>query len=129
LEEIVGEINDEYDEEVRSQIVEDNGTYLLDGMLAVRDANRHFNLALPEAGNYTTIAGFMLAQAGRLLKKGEVIEYEGRRFTVERLDRYRIHRVRYTPVTNTAQQQLAPFLFPLVWQSLCETMHLAPVLL
>ncbi len=127
LEEIVGEINDEYDEEVRSQIVEDNGTYLLDGMLAVRDANRHFNLELPEDSNYTTIAGFMLAQAGRLLKKGEAIEYEGGRFTVERLDRYRIHRVRYTPVTNTAQH-LSPFLFPLVWQSLYEAIHLAPVL-
>ncbi|HEY0037349.1 MAG TPA: hemolysin family protein, partial [Longimicrobium sp.] len=35
LEEIVGEINDEYDEEVRAQIVEENGTYLVDGMLAV----------------------------------------------------------------------------------------------
>jgi CBS domain containing-hemolysin-like protein len=128
LEEIVGEINDEYDEEVRSQIVEDKGTYLLDGMLAVRDANRHLRLALPEDGNYTTIAGFMLAQAGRLLKKGEAIEFEGGHFTVERLDRLRIHRVRYTPVTKTTQH-LAPVLFPLVWQSLYEAMHLAPVLL
>jgi CBS domain containing-hemolysin-like protein len=128
LEEIVGEIDDEYDEEVRSQIVEDKGTYLLEGMLAVRDANRRFNLALPEDGKYTTIAGFMLAQAGRLLKKGEAIEFEGGRFTVERLDRYRIHRVRYTPVTNTPQH-LAPVLFPLVWQSLSEALQLAPILL
>ncbi|HEX8422100.1 MAG TPA: hemolysin family protein, partial [Pyrinomonadaceae bacterium] len=42
LEEIVGEINDEYDEEVRAQITEGtDGTFLLDGMLAVRDMNRH----------------------------------------------------------------------------------------
>src|SRR5205085_9967008 len=55
LEEIVGEINDEYDEEARAQIVEEpNGTYLLDGMLAVRDANRRFNLRLPEEAGYTT---------------------------------------------------------------------------
>jgi CBS domain containing-hemolysin-like protein len=49
LEEIVGEINDEYDEEAREQIIEEpDGTYLLDGMLAVRDANRRLNLRLPE---------------------------------------------------------------------------------
>ena len=45
--EIVGEINDEYDEEVREQIVRERGTYLLDGMLSVRDADKHLNLQLP----------------------------------------------------------------------------------
>ena len=74
LEEIVGEINDEYDEEVRAQIVEETGTYLLDGMLAVRDVNRQFNLHLPEEANYKTMAGFMLAQARRLLRQGGTIE-------------------------------------------------------
>ncbi|MDQ3254702.1 MAG: hemolysin family protein, partial [Acidobacteriota bacterium] len=63
LEEIVGDINDEFDEEARAQIVEEgNGTYLLDGMLAVRDANRRFNLKLPEEDGYTTLAGFLLAK-------------------------------------------------------------------
>jgi CBS domain containing-hemolysin-like protein len=100
LEEIVGEINDEYDEEVRDQIDEQaDGTFLLDGMLAVRDANRRFRLDLPEAGNYTTVAGFMLAQAGRLLKPGEVIKHAGATFKVERVDRRRIRRVRLTPQT------------------------------
>lgn len=97
LEEIVGEINDEYDEEVRSQIKEDKSTFLLDGMLAVRDANRHFNLQIPEEGSYTTLAGFMLAQGGHMLSVGETIEYEGARFTVERVDRRRIRLVRFTP--------------------------------
>ena len=49
IKEIVGEINDEYDEEVREQIVRERGTYLLDGMLSVRDANKHLNLQLPDA--------------------------------------------------------------------------------
>ncbi|HEX7958231.1 MAG TPA: hemolysin family protein, partial [Pyrinomonadaceae bacterium] len=78
LEEIVGEIDDEYDEEAKSQILpQGDGTYLLDGMLAVRDANRHFALGLPEDGHYTTLAGFMLARAGRLLKAGDKVEHEG----------------------------------------------------
>ena len=101
LEEIVGEINDEYDEEVRAQIIEDNGTYLLDGMLAVRDANRRFELGLPEDGGYTTLAGFLLDQAGRILKPGETVEYEGARFTIERVDRHRIRRIRFTPAPDT----------------------------
>jgi CBS domain containing-hemolysin-like protein len=80
LEEIVGEIDDEYDDETRSQIVEEpNGTYLLDGMLAVRDANRRFKLKLPEDGHYTTVAGFMLAHAGRLLAQGDEVEHAGAR--------------------------------------------------
>jgi len=100
LEEIVGEINDEYDEEVRAQIVEDNGTFLLDGMLAVRDANRRFNLRLPEEAGYTTLAGFVLAKAGRLLRQGESVEHDGARFTVERVDRRRIRRIRLTPLSD-----------------------------
>ena len=98
LEEIVGEINDEYDEETRAQCVEQSdGTYMLDGMLAVRDANRHLNLELPENGSYTTIAGFLMAQAGRVLKIGDEVEYEGATFKVERVERRRIRRIRFTP--------------------------------
>jgi CBS domain containing-hemolysin-like protein len=94
LEEIVGEIDDEYDEEARSQIVQENDTYLLDGGLAVRDANCHLNSALPEDGSYTTIAGFIMAQAGRLLRPGDVVEYDGARFKVEHVDQRRIQRIR-----------------------------------
>ena len=97
LEEIVGEINDEYDEEVRSQIVPEGGAYLLDGMLAVRDANRHLNMGIPEDDVYTTLAGFLLAQAGRLLRVGDVVEYECGQFKVEQLERRRIQRVRFIP--------------------------------
>ncbi|MGH9943940.1 MAG: hemolysin family protein [Pyrinomonadaceae bacterium] len=100
LEEIVGEIDDEYDEEVRAQIVEDAGVFLVDGMLAVRDANRRLKLKLPEEGGYTTLAGFMLDQAGHILRPGETVEYEGARFAVERVDGHRIRRIRYTPAPD-----------------------------
>jgi CBS domain containing-hemolysin-like protein len=105
LEEIVGEIDDEFDEEMRSQIIEDNGTYILDGMLAVRDANRHLELSLPEDDSYATIAGFLLAQAGRLLGPGETIQYSGARFKVERVHRRRILRIRYIPARQAAHNQ------------------------
>lgn len=121
LEEIVGEINDEYDEEVRAQIVEDNGTYVLDGMLAVRDANRRFKLRLPEEAGYTTLAGFVLSKAGRLLRPGESVEHDGARFTVERVDRRRIRRIRLTPISDNASSNVA-LLFPLACAVLAAAM-------
>lgn len=118
LEEIVGEIDDEYDEEVRSQIVlEADGSYLLDGMLAVRDANQRLRLKLPENHSYTTIAGFLMAQAGRLLKPGDKLEGEGGSFTVERMDRFRIRRVRFEPAKKTAKS-LGKTALPLVLATL-----------
>jgi CBS domain containing-hemolysin-like protein len=97
LEEIVGEIDDEYDDEVRAQIVKEaQGTYLLSGMLTVRDANRQLDLRLPENAGYTTLAGFLLSQSGRLLQQGDIVDYEGASFTVERMDRRRIRQIRFT---------------------------------
>ena len=100
LEEIVGEIDDEYDEEAREQIKKEGETYVLDGMLAVRDANRHFGMTLSEDGRYTTIAGFLLEKAGRLLRPGDRIEAEAGVFSVERVENRRISRVRFTPVRS-----------------------------
>jgi len=108
LEEIVGEIDDEYDEEVREQITEEpNGTYLLDGMLAVRDANRRFDLDIPEEAGYTTLAGFLLAVSGRILLPGETVGHEGATFLVEQVEGRRIRRVRYTPAPADAGEQPA----------------------
>jgi CBS domain containing-hemolysin-like protein len=97
LEEIVGEINDEYDEEVRSQIVRDGAAFILDGMLAVRDANRKLKMKLPEDEAYTTMAGFLLAQAGRVLEPGDEVPLKEGVFKVERVERRRIVRIRFTP--------------------------------
>jgi CBS domain containing-hemolysin-like protein len=128
LEEIVGEIDDEYDEEVRSQIVKENNTYLLDGMLAVRDANRHLSLELPEDNSYTTVAGFLLAQAGRLLRPGDVVEYDGAMFKVESVYRRRIQRIRFIPAKKS-EHTLVPLLLLLGCDSLVEPMRMLPTLL
>ena len=105
LEEIVGEIDDEYDEETRSRCVEQpDGTFLLDGMLAVRDANRQFGLELPEEGRYTTLAGFLMAQTGRILGPGDSVEHGGAVFRVERVERRRIRWVRLTPPPPAAAE-------------------------
>lgn len=127
LEEIVGEINDEFDEEVRSQInKEADGTYLLSGMLTVRDANRRLKLNLPEDRGYTTIAGFLLAQSGRLLKEGETLEYDRFSFKVETIEKRRIRRIRFRPAGENAPVQ-AMTLLSLASTSLIEQLQVVPL--
>jgi CBS domain containing-hemolysin-like protein len=104
LEEIVGEINDEYDEETREQIRKDGETYILDGMLPVRDANKRFGFGLEEDEGYTTIAGYLLARAGRLLRPGDRVEDAAGVFSVERVEKRRISRVRFRPAGNLPAQ-------------------------
>jgi Hemolysins and related proteins containing CBS domains len=95
LEEIVGDISDEHDEEVGEQIRElRNGAYILDGGLAVRDLNRRLGLNLPVSEAYTTIAGFMMSEAGELLNEGESVSYNGHTFKVEKVDKRRIVKVK-----------------------------------
>ena len=95
LEEIVGDISDEHDEEVNEQISQiDERTYLLDGSLAVRDLNRRLKTTIPESETYTTIGGFLMAEAGHLLQPNEVIECDGLRFQVEKVERRRLLSVR-----------------------------------
>src|SRR5688572_1875757 len=95
LEEIVGEISDEHDEEVNEQIMElDPSTFVLAGGLAVRDLNRRLRTSVPESETYTTIGGFLMTEAGHVLKPGEVVTYDGLVFHVERVEKRRVMRVR-----------------------------------
>ena len=95
LEEIVGDISDEHDEEVNEQITEiDKRTFVLDGGLAVRDLNRRLKLSVPESEAYTTIGGFLMTEAGHVLKPGEVVQHDGLVFKVERVEKRRVMRVK-----------------------------------
>ena len=95
LEEIVGDISDEHDEEVNEQITAvDSHTYVLDGGLAVRDLNRRLKLSVPESEGYTTIGGFLMTEAGHVLKPGEVVQKDGLVFKIERVEKRRVMRVK-----------------------------------
>ncbi|HEV7701623.1 MAG TPA: hemolysin family protein [Pyrinomonadaceae bacterium] len=101
LEEIVGDISDEHDEEVNEQIDQQaDGAYLLDGGLAVRDLNRRLEIDLPVSEAYTTIAGFLMSQAGEILPEGAMVPYNGHTFRVEKVDKRRIRQVRMETTAN-----------------------------
>ena len=95
LEEIVGEISDEHDEEVNEQIHEQpDGTYVLEGGLAVRDLNRRLGLNLPISESYTTVAGFLMSEAGQLLSEGDAVPFNGHVFRIEKAAKRRVLKVR-----------------------------------
>jgi CBS domain containing-hemolysin-like protein len=95
LEEIVGDISDEHDEEVNEQIQpQPDGSYELDGGLAIRDLNRRLKMNLPVSEGYTTIAGFLMSEAGQLLNEGETVPFNGHIFKIEKVDKRRILKVR-----------------------------------
>jgi CBS domain containing-hemolysin-like protein len=76
LEEIVGEIEDEFDDEAQRLVQKlPDGSYLLEGTLPIRSANRRLGLSLPEDGVYHTLAGFLMTQAGRVLQQGDQVDY------------------------------------------------------
>jgi CBS domain containing-hemolysin-like protein len=103
LEELVGDIRDEHDEVASRQIIEQpDGSYVVRGNLSIRDANKILVLNLPESEAYHTIAGFMMARAGRLLKRGENVNYNGLKLTVQATARNRIVETKIERVAEQA---------------------------
>jgi len=94
LEQIVGDIHDEYDEEKEEvrQISED--AVEIDGSLSLRELEDDYGIALPRDVGYQTLAGFLLARLGVIPAGGEAVVYGGHRFTVGDLQGHRIARVR-----------------------------------
>jgi len=92
IEEVIGEIYDEYDADVAAQSEEPGGPHEVDGLLNLDDFTEVTGLQLPE-GPYETVAGFVLAELGRLPEVGDTIEVDGRTLTVLELDGRRISRL------------------------------------
>jgi len=71
---------------------------VIDASISIRELNERLSLNIPETGQYVTLAGFLLAKAGRLLKEGDEIASEDSVFRVEQMIGRRIMRVRLTRI-------------------------------
>jgi putative hemolysin len=97
IEEVIGEIYDEYDESVADDEGQrPDGPHEVDGLLNLDDFREATGLQLPE-GPYETVAGYVLAELGRLPVVGDGVEVEGRTLTVLELDGRRIARLSVSP--------------------------------
>jgi putative hemolysin len=92
LEQIVGEIEDEFDV-AAPPMPTSAGTMVLDGAVNIRDLETQYNLELPSDQGFETLGGFVLAQLQRIPKPGDFFDYQGRRFTVLELEGRRVARV------------------------------------
>jgi len=99
LEEIVGDIQDEYDVKEEAWFVPlSPGAFLIKGAAAVKDINERLPLRIPENAGYTTLAGFFLYEFGRLPREKDALVYDGRRFIVERMNKRHISQIHVEPL-------------------------------
>lgn len=103
LEELVGEIADEYDTEAPMVQDLDDGGYLVDARLPVDDLNELLGADLPD-DEWDTVGGLVLGLAGRVPLVGEQFELEGAVLTPERVQGRRVERVRVAKYSGPAQE-------------------------
>ncbi len=101
IEEIVGDISDEFDDEDLVYSKLDDHNYVFEGKTNLKDFYRAIQLEDPEAfdahkGESETIAGFVLEVSGRFPRRGEKISFEGYQFMVESIDKKRLKQIKVT---------------------------------
>ena len=104
LEEIVGEIRDEYDVEAEPVQDEGNGVFVFSGKVDIDELSERLDLEIPREG-FGTVGGYVLSHLGRVPAVGEVVQLDGLRVEVLEAERRRIGRVRVQRVAS----EPAPF--------------------
>jgi CBS domain containing-hemolysin-like protein len=94
IEEIVGEIQDEYDVESAQVTTEKSGVYLVNPMITIEDFNKRFNSAIPEDPDYQTLNGFLQKVTGHIPEVYERIDFKGLSFIITKKSGNRILQMR-----------------------------------
>jgi putative hemolysin len=94
LEQLVGELEDEFDVAQHPVVSPDSGAVVLEGSANIRDLEVQYDIILPRDQGFETLGGFVMAQLGRIPQGGESLEYQGRRYTVLQMEGRRIARVK-----------------------------------
>jgi putative hemolysin len=113
VEEVIGDIRDEYDN-ARADVIRLRGGGLdLSGLVNLDEAAEVIGTRLPE-GPYETLAGFLIAQLGRLPRTGDEVVHDGLRFTVHSMDGRRASRVRIAAIEEGADEPARPAGTPVI---------------
>jgi putative hemolysin len=100
LEEIVGEIQDEYDTEEPLFIVVNENEMIVDAMMRIEEVNEEMGIELPEDNGIETLGGFIFERLGELPEVGDVVELDHLRLEVVEIEGKRIKKVRVTRETE-----------------------------
>jgi putative hemolysin len=98
IEEIVGEIRDEYDLEERAVERLKDGSLVVDASLSVRDLKEEYGLPIPESPLYETLGGFVMAQLQNIPRSGAITHYSQLKFTIVDMEGRRIMKVKIEKV-------------------------------
>ncbi len=104
IEEIVGEIHDEYDEVKLSYIKDTDGTWIVDGGMNISDFNKTFSVQVPEDVDYETVNGFLHKLTGRIPDVKEEIQFGNLSFTIMRKSERRIEKIKVKRYQQTGIQ-------------------------
>jgi CBS domain containing-hemolysin-like protein len=100
IEQLVGELEDEFDMPSHPVLVRAGGAVLMDGSVNLRDLETQMQWSLPRDGGVETLAGFILARLGHIPQPGESVVFDDRRLTVAEMDARRIAKIRVEKVEN-----------------------------
>src|SRR3990172_612447 len=103
IEEIVVEIEDEYDFEDRPVKILKDGSMIIDASLPIRDLIEQHNLAFEESEEYETVAGLVLTQLQRMPRGGEIVKYGDYKITIVDIEGKRISKVKLEKVAGTPE--------------------------
>lgn len=103
IEQIVGELEDEFDISDKPVLSTATGAVVLDGTVSLRDMETQMQMKMPRDLGVETLAGFLLTLLGRIPQGGERVEYDGRIFTVAEMQGRRISKVRVQNAPEPAQ--------------------------
>jgi putative hemolysin len=98
IEEIVGEIRDEYDLEERPVERLKDGSLVVDASLSVRDLKEEYGLPIPESPLYETLGGFVMAQLQNIPRSGAITHHNQLKFTIVDMEGRRIMKVKIEKV-------------------------------
>lgn len=105
IEEIVGEIQDEYDRELPPFKKIDENTYIIDGRMTLEEIQQSLTISLPAVEGVETISGFILNLLGSLPQEKETVKFQNYQFTVEKINRNRILKVRLEKLPLTTHEE------------------------
>ena len=113
IEQLVGEVDDEFDVAAKTLLTSASGALILDGSVNLRDLETQMSWKLPREGGIETLAGFMLTRLGKIPRPKDSVDFEGRRLTVVEMKGNRISKVSIEKIDDSEKDSKRTPLPPL----------------
>lgn len=100
LEEIVGDISDEYDEEIKLYKPSGSNSWIVDAKMSILDIEENLGISIPQEANYGTLSGFIYQKAGKIPSKGFIIHQDNFEIEVLSSSEKTVEKVKISSFSN-----------------------------